>query len=90
MNVVCRAITEISLGNSIPDLAVNLVHPRPVSWNTIITTVQSAMGKVRRDVALDVIPMGEWVSLLEEKAKVAPENSLHDIVCDFSVHRVTS
>jgi hypothetical protein len=58
MNAAAAALAEIALATS-PPLVLNLAHPHPVSWSSIIKPIAHAL-----DVPL--VPYDEWLGTLEE------------------------
>ena len=71
MHAVAQTLLEVSLSTE-PKVqpALNIVHPRPVPWNSIISAINDAL--VQEDVVKERLPMvefSEWFSLLEAKAR---------------------
>lgn len=87
MHAVSQAILDVAWSStagaeSWPP-ALNLVHPRPVSWNAIFSQVNEAL--VREGVVkaeLPIVAFQEWFSLLEKKAASSSDSEqvLKDIV----------
>ncbi|KAJ6617577.1 putative aminoadipate reductase [Mycena sp. CBHHK59/15] len=64
---VAQAVTEVAFAPS-ADLssAFNLVHPRPVSWNFVVTSLRDAM-KRKKDpgIQLKLVQFSNWFNLFE-------------------------
>ncbi|EJC99103.1 acetyl-CoA synthetase-like protein [Fomitiporia mediterranea MF3/22] len=52
----------------VKDEVLNIVHPRPVSWSSVISTVSEILG-------IPVVPYTDWLHLLEKAAKSTPSDS---------------
>ncbi|KAF7329341.1 Acetyl-CoA synthetase-like protein [Mycena kentingensis (nom. inval.)] len=71
---VAQAIVDVALlpaGKEQP-FAVNLVHPRPVSWDAIF-------GAMARIPGLPMTPMPEWIAQVERRAVDATADDLDNI-----------
>ncbi|KAF5371510.1 hypothetical protein D9615_009619 [Tricholomella constricta] len=78
MDAVAAVIVDVALGSVIPPVALNVVHPRPVEWKQVITSIQVAIKDVLgRD--LEVVPFSEWLSAVEARAGNATAETL-DII----------
>ncbi|KAJ7236073.1 acetyl-CoA synthetase-like protein [Mycena haematopus] len=69
---VARAIVDAALSAEKPPFAVNIVHPRPVSWDFII----SAMAETAQ---LPLVPFADWVQQLQERSAKATAEDLEKI-----------
>ncbi|KAK7007684.1 acetyl-CoA synthetase-like protein [Favolaschia claudopus] len=58
---VSQAIIDATLSAQPAPFAMNLVHPRPVSWDSIMSAMAGSF-------RLPLIPMKEWVDQLEDRA----------------------
>ncbi|KZP13551.1 hypothetical protein FIBSPDRAFT_960466 [Athelia psychrophila] len=68
-DVVSQAILDVALSKQSPGIALNIVHPRPSRWSTIVTSVADALH--RAGVAghcLPLAPFTEWLARLEQRA----------------------
>ncbi|KAF8878948.1 putative aminoadipate reductase [Infundibulicybe gibba] len=77
MNSVSQAILETAFSIDPPAVALNLVHPRPIEWNSIITAIGHALR--RRQLANEsfpIIPFQQWFGRLEERARTATDGDL--------------
>ena len=54
---------------------MNVVHPRPTSWDVILRGVHQELGE-----SLPIIPMQEWVGKLEELGKNPTPDDLKQVV----------
>ena len=84
MHAVAHALLDAALSSGTKtERALNIVHPRPISWASIISAVNDAL--VREDVVKDRLPIvefSEWFQLLESKAREdSSAQRIHDIVC---------
>lgn len=61
--------------DSLPFL-VNVVHPRPTTWEAILQAIGDALG-----MKLCVVPLGEWIKRLENRATDASLKELEHLVC---------
>ncbi|KZP16286.1 putative aminoadipate reductase [Athelia psychrophila] len=80
MDVVSRAIMDVALSKEAPSIALNIIHPKPSQWSTVITSVASAMqraGITRR--RLPLVPFSEWFERLEQRSKNADANEIAKI-----------
>jgi hypothetical protein len=69
MHAVAQALFDVAL-STVTQPALNIVHPRPVAWNSIITAVNDAL--VQEDIlkeSLPVVDFSKWFDLLEAKAR---------------------
>lgn len=78
MHAVSQAILDVAFSKEVPPIALNLVHPRPVEWNTIIASILEALAQ--DNAHLDVVPFQKWFSLLETRAKTAKDEDIIAIV----------
>ena len=65
--------------------ALNVVHPRPVTWNSVISSIKEAI--VQEGVAsthLPVVDFQTWFSKLENHAKDPSPETLHNIVSGYT------
>ncbi|KAJ7443002.1 putative aminoadipate reductase [Mycena latifolia] len=69
---VARTIVDAALCTERPPFALNLVHPRPVSWDTIISNMARIANR-------KLIPFAEWVRQLEARAARATPEDIKNI-----------
>jgi len=85
MHAVAQTLFDVALSSTETSAqpALNIVHPRPVAWDSIISAVNDAL--VNEDVMkgrLPVVEFSKWFELLESKAlEDSSTKHLSDIVC---------
>ncbi|KZP17473.1 putative aminoadipate reductase [Athelia psychrophila] len=80
MDVVSQAILDVALSTQSPSIALNIVHPRPSQWSTIITSVANALHRARvADHCLPLVPFKEWFERLERRSKGADADEMEKI-----------
>ena len=84
MHAVAQALLDVALSTGTrKQPALNIVHPRPVAWTSIISAVNDAL--VQEDVVkerLPVVEFSKWFELLETKAReTLSTKQMNDIVC---------
>lgn len=66
---------------------MNVVHPRPVSWEVVLGGVREELGG-----NLPFIPLAEWVAELEARSEKSSLEDLSNIVSMFPIsirrHRI--
>ena len=84
MHVVSKAILDVAFSEKQPPIALNIVHPRPVEWSTVVRDVREALlaAKVGSE-ALPLVPFEEWFKQLEGRAKTS---DVHDISSIVSIY----
>ena len=81
MHSVAQTILDIASSQPPVPPALNIVHPRPVTWNAVIGAINAAL--VEEGIIgskLPVVDFATWFSQLEQHSKNASEDSLRDIV----------
>jgi len=72
-HAVSDAILDIAFAEDEPPIAVNLVHPRPVEWASLMKPISSALHQKNvTSEPLPLVPFDEWVASL---AKCAADTS---------------
>jgi len=76
MHAVSKAILDVAFSDEQPPIALNIVHPKPDEWSTVMGDVRNALlaAKVSSE-ALPLVPFGEWFEQLEGRAKIADEHN---------------
>ncbi|KAJ6601010.1 putative aminoadipate reductase [Mycena vulgaris] len=69
---VSRTIVDIALRAERPPFAVNLVHPRPVPWDTVIS-------RLAQTAQRSLTPFPDWVRLLKARAVHATAEDMEHI-----------
>lgn len=81
MNVVSQAILDIAFAQERPTIALNLVHPRPVPWSSVMRGISAALVSCNvTSEILPLIPFNLWFEKLAGKVKSATEADFSDIV----------
>ncbi|CAA7263092.1 unnamed protein product [Cyclocybe aegerita] len=79
MDVVSNSILDLVMNSDSRTLppAMNVLHPEPVPWNTIIEhTARALFQELSLDKPLNLVPFREWFSMLEARQASSVE---HDI-----------
>ena len=80
MDAVSQAILDVAWSAQSPP-ALNVVHPRPVSWNAIMTNINDAIVEEGiKDSRLPTVTFGAWVKELENHATGASSETMKNIV----------
>ncbi|KAJ7615673.1 putative aminoadipate reductase [Mycena polygramma] len=69
---VSHAIVDAALSIEKPPFAINLVHPRPVPWDRV-------MSAIARDAHLPLVPFPGWVEQLQVRSVAATTEDLENI-----------
>ncbi|KAG1900203.1 putative aminoadipate reductase [Suillus fuscotomentosus] len=76
-HAVSNAILDVAFAKEEPPVAVNLVHPRPVAWGTLMRPVADAISERKITSApLPLVPFSEWFEKVESSAKNASEANI--------------
>ena len=96
MDAVSDCITELAFQNQRLPSVLNIVHPRPTEWNTIIKLIGDALVLQKKlESPLAFVSFQEWFSILEAHAQSSNQADEVKIVCvffplpvycDFSLH----
>lgn len=91
MDIVAKSMLDIAFSKGQPPVAVNLVHPQPSPWTTIIEAVKDSLTREKSlsPDALSLVPFSEWFSRLEAISKSANEKVLENTVCSSSFRYVS-
>ncbi|KAF9244919.1 putative aminoadipate reductase [Melanogaster broomeanus] len=74
---VSDAVLDIAFAEDKPPIAVNLVHPRPVEWVSLMKPISSALyQKNLTSEPLPLVPFDQWVTRLEKYAADASEPAI--------------
>ncbi|KAJ7193227.1 putative aminoadipate reductase [Mycena pura] len=69
---VSHAIVDVALRTEKSPFAINLVHPRPIPWDAVISSMAGA-------VRLPLVPIGDWISQIETRATHATTEDMENI-----------
>ncbi|KIJ18039.1 hypothetical protein PAXINDRAFT_97557 [Paxillus involutus ATCC 200175] len=77
---VSDAILDIAFAKDEPPIAVNLVHPRPVEWVSLMKPISSALyRKNLTSELLPLVPFAQWLTSLEERAADTSEDNIRRV-----------
>ncbi|KAF9477786.1 acetyl-CoA synthetase-like protein [Pholiota conissans] len=79
MDAVSQTILDVAWSDEAP-AALNVVHPRPIAWNSILSSINDAI--VEEGLVPSKLPMVDfatWVSYLEKHAKDSSPETLNNI-----------
>ncbi|KAF7973245.1 hypothetical protein HWV62_15753 [Athelia sp. TMB] len=77
VDVVSQAVLDVALSEQAPTLVLNIVHPRPSQWTTIIEAIGHALHRAGvTEMAVPLIPFGEWLGELEQRAVGADADAM--------------
>ncbi|KAJ6449036.1 hypothetical protein C8R47DRAFT_1265595 [Mycena vitilis] len=69
---VSHAIVDTALSTEKPPFAINLVHPRPVPWDRVMSAIAG-------DAQLPLVSFPEWVQQLQARSTAATPEDLENI-----------
>ncbi|KAJ7604455.1 hypothetical protein FB45DRAFT_850695 [Roridomyces roridus] len=72
---VCSAIVDAVLSKDPAPLAVNLVHPKPVPWDEVMSNL-AGVGNQRQ---MPLVPLAQWTEQLRMRAAWASKEDLENI-----------
>ena len=82
MDAVSDCITELVFQNERLPSVLNIVHPRPTEWNTIIKLIGDALFLQKKlDSPLALVSFQEWFFILEAHAQSSNPADEARIVC---------
>jgi hypothetical protein len=73
---VSRCIVDVALSAEKPPFAINLVHPRPIPWDFVMSAMAAT-------VQLPLIPFPDWVGQLQARSAKATAEDIAKIVSQF-------
>ena len=77
MDAVSNCLVELIFQNELLPPVLNVVHPRPTDWNTVIKLIGDALvSKKKLDSPIAYVPFQHWFSVLEAHANQGNENDL--------------
>ncbi|KAG1744621.1 putative aminoadipate reductase [Suillus paluster] len=69
-HAVSNAILDVAFAEEKPPVAVNLVHPRPITWGAVMRPIADAMARYKvTSIPLPLVPFSKWLEKLESSAK---------------------
>ncbi|KAJ3994744.1 putative aminoadipate reductase [Lentinula boryana] len=68
LDAVAEAILDVAFAKESPPLTINLVHPYPTTWNSIMEAIRESLtqNKGLSSNALQLVPFNEWYAALRE------------------------
>ncbi|KAJ7715960.1 acetyl-CoA synthetase-like protein [Mycena metata] len=70
---IAQAIIDVGvLGAGKPPFAINLVHPRPIAWDEVISSMAGT-------AHLPLVPFAEWVQQLQDRSLGSTAKDIEDI-----------
>ncbi|KAJ3776028.1 putative aminoadipate reductase [Lentinula raphanica] len=70
LDAIAEGILDVAFAKEDSPMAINLVHPHPVSWTSIMTAIRESLisAKELPVGALPLVPLHDWVQALSNKA----------------------
>ena len=80
MDAVSNCIVELIFQDKRLPPVLNLVHPKPTDWNTVIKLIRDALVLQKKlDSPLALISFQEWFYILEAHAKAANQENENEL-----------
>ncbi|GAW10245.1 pre-mRNA-splicing factor ATP-dependent RNA helicase PRP43 [Lentinula edodes] len=81
MDAVCNAILDVGFTSETAPMAVNIVHPKSVSWTCVFQNVRAALIEQKHlsPDALPLVPYHDWVAAVLKYAKNPTEADTQNI-----------
>ncbi|KAE9382787.1 NAD(P)-binding protein, partial [Gymnopus androsaceus JB14] len=81
MDAVCGALLDVGFNRESVPIAVNVVHPKPVSWTSVVENIRSALIQEKHlsSPSLPLVPYHEWVDAVEQHARNPTEKDTQNI-----------
>ena len=80
MDAVSNCIMELIFHNKRLPPVLNVVHPRPTDWNTVIKLIRDALVLQKKlESPLALISFQEWFYILEAHAKAANQENKNEL-----------
>jgi hypothetical protein len=80
MDAVSNCIMELIFHNNRLPPVLNVVHPRPTEWNTVIKLFGDALVSQKNlSSPLDLVSFQEWFYILEAHAKAANQENKNEL-----------
>ena len=85
MDLVASSILDLTLSGKAYPPAINILHTRPIQWNTALRHIADALVQEEVTSQLPFVPFPEWVSSLEKRAQPSPrEKDMTEVVSSSS------
>jgi thioester reductase-like protein len=80
MHAVAQTILDIAWSANPSPQALNVVHPRPVPWNSVVSSINEALVEEGiTEAKIPIVDFQDWFAKLEAHASNASEEVLKDI-----------
>ncbi|KDR79161.1 hypothetical protein GALMADRAFT_277673 [Galerina marginata CBS 339.88] len=79
MHGVAQSIIDVALLKSPNPPALNIVHPRPIPFNNLVTAINGALVKEGISSTLPLVSFQEWFSLLEARSAAGNADDLKNV-----------
>ncbi|TFK50162.1 putative aminoadipate reductase [Heliocybe sulcata] len=77
--VVAGAVLDTAFAAERPPLSLNIVHPKALPWTNIVKQLGDSVAKIidgPESKPLPLLPLKDWVALLEKQARNASESDI--------------
>ncbi|KAG5642090.1 hypothetical protein DXG03_003614 [Asterophora parasitica] len=65
-DTTATALVDVALGSAAPPAALNLLHPKPIDWNTVVEGIRAAIKEVLGR-ELELVSLSEWITKVEAR-----------------------
>ncbi|KAF5372278.1 hypothetical protein D9757_009652 [Collybiopsis confluens] len=95
MDAVSDALLDVGFSTERPPMAVNVVHPRPVPWTSVVQKLRTILIREKQLApdALRIVPYKQWLAKVEDYAKSPTEADFNNVpaikLVDFYRAQVT-
>ncbi|KIK65759.1 hypothetical protein GYMLUDRAFT_194612 [Collybiopsis luxurians FD-317 M1] len=81
MDAVCNALIDVGFSPEHTPMAVNVVHPNPVSWTFVMETIRKILIEAKNlsADALSLVPYSDWLAAVEQCAQDPTEMDTQNI-----------
>ena len=80
IDIVSRTITDVVISHTALPEVINIVHPRPLEWNTVTKHITQALAAETRTEPLPSLPIDEWVAKVSSAGEKMDESLMKDLV----------
>lgn len=80
MDVVSGTILDILFANTKLPIALNIVHPHPVTWRSVITNLKQVIQEKGLKDEITVVSISDWLSRLEDRGKNETDEDVKNLV----------
>ncbi|KAF8899601.1 hypothetical protein CPB84DRAFT_1847624 [Gymnopilus junonius] len=86
MDAVSASVLDLVFFDEAYPRAINVLHPKPVHWNDIMSHIADALAKEKQTSPSPFVPFSEWISLLEDRAKSGSQEKDYSQVPAIKLH----